>query len=284
MEQMSISTDGTTFAEPRARHLVPAPAAAHDEGSGGDSGRRLADPGEVVGTSLTTELDEVLVGLRRRGPTAALRSDLAELLGAWSASLTRLHRRPVDGRMPLAPLPWVLVDDPLPAWLTTLPAVAGRAWAVRAHPSARRAVDEARRGWRASQWVHGAAGDDVVIRWDADHRISATQVLPGATTGLGDARWDVASALDWIAVALGPALDPDWQIDPVADFLAAYRALGGQAEPTRALTVARTIATAVEWSAELAGSRASANDEDHAWLAALWARPLDLVSGGAHRP
>jgi hypothetical protein len=169
----------------------------------------------------------------------------------------------------------------VPAWVTELPAVAGRAWAVRAHPSTSRAVDEARAGWSASQRVHGEAGDDVVITRDAHRRLGPAQLRPGAATGRGDARWDVASALDWIAVMLGPALDRGWQLDPVADFLAAYRALGGAAEPTRALAVARTIATAVEWSAALTADGASATLEDHEWLAALWARPLDLVAGGA---
>ncbi|PVU82427.1 hypothetical protein DDP54_04745 [Cellulomonas sp. WB94] len=243
-----------------------------------------APTADVVGRPLAGELADLLDALTDRGPVAPLRVELGDLLGAWASALVRIHRRPVDAGTRSAPLPWVLSQEPVPAWVTELPAVAGRAWAVRAHPATRRAVDEARAGWSASHRVHGEAGDDVVITRDANHAIPAAQLLPGASTGRGDARWDVASALDWIAVVLGPALDPGWQIDPVADFLAAYRALGGQAEPTRALAVARTIATAVEWSAALAADSASASADDHAWLAALWARPLDLVTGAAHLP
>ena len=237
----------------------------------------------VVGRALTAELDDLLDALTEQGPVPSLRVELADLLGAWAAALVRVHRLIVDAGTRSVPLPWVLREEPVPAWVTELPAVAGRAWAVRAHPSTRRAVSEARAGWCAAQRVHGAAGDDVVITRGARHRLGPAQLRPGAATGRGDARWDVASALDWIAVVLGPALDPDWQIDPVADFLASYRALGGEAEPTRALAVARTIATAVEWSAALTAEGASAHRGDHEWLAALWARPLDLVTGATHR-
>ncbi|HEX5333270.1 MAG TPA: hypothetical protein VFW79_11560 [Cellulomonas sp.] len=241
-----------------------------------------APTGTDVGRPLVGELEDILDALTDEGPVTPLRVELADLLGAWASALIRVHRRPVDAGTRAARLPRVLSDDPVPAWVTELPAVAGCAWAVRAHPSTQRAIDEARTGWSTSQRVHGAAGDDVVITRDADHRIGAAQLLPGAATGRGDARWDVASALDWIAVVLGPSLDPSWQLDPVADFLAAYRALGGAAEPTRALAVARTIATAVEWSVALTADAASVTDEDHQWLAALWARPLDLVTGATH--
>jgi hypothetical protein len=238
----------------------------------------------IAGGPLAGELEELIDALASQGPVPSLRAELADLLGAWAAGLVRLHQRPVDAGTRVAPLPWVLCEEPVPAWVTELPAVAGRSWAVRAHPSTLRAVGEARAGWSASRWVHGETGDDVVITRDAHRRLTPAELLPGAATGRGDARWDVASALDWIAVVLGPALEPGWQLDPVADFLAAYRALGGVAEPTRALAVARTVATAVEWSAHLAADGTSATIEDHEWLAALWARPLDLMTGGAHLP
>ena len=238
----------------------------------------------IAGRPLAGELEDLVYALAAQGPVPPLRAELADLLGAWAAGLVRLHRRPVDAGTREAPLPWVLREEPVPAWVTELPAVAGRAWAVRAHPSMLRAVSEARAGWSASQRVHGEAGDDVVIMRDAHRRPRPAALRPGPASGRGDARWDVASALDWIAVVLGPALEPGWQLDPVADFLTAYRALGGAAEPTRALAVARTVATAVEWSAHLAADGASATVEDHEWLAALWARPLDLVTGGARLP
>ncbi|NMM17873.1 MAG: hypothetical protein HHJ14_12365 [Cellulomonas sp.] len=237
-----------------------------------------------VGRALAAELDDLLDALTDQGPVPPLRVELADLLDAWASALVGVHRRVVDAGTRPVPLPWVLREDPVPAWVTELPAVAGRAWAVRAHPSTRRAVSEARAGWSATQHVHGAAGDDVVITRSARRHLAPAQLRPVAATGRGDARWDIASALDWIAVVLGPALDPDWQMDPVADFLAAYRAFGGEAEPTRALAVARTIATAVEWSAALTAEGASASLEDHVWLAALWARPLDLLTGATRLP
>ncbi|MGV8976914.1 MAG: hypothetical protein ACOH17_02630 [Cellulomonas sp.] len=238
----------------------------------------------VLGRPLADELDDLLDALTDQGPVPPLRADLADLLRAWASALVRFHRRPVDVSTLSVQIPWVLCEDPVPAWVTELPAAAGRAWAVRAHPSTRRAVSDARAGWSTSRCVHGSAGNDVVITRGASNRLGLARLNPRAATGRGDARWDVASALDWIAVVLGTALDPDWQIDPVADFLVAYRDAGGRAEPTRALAVARTIATAVEWSAALTAEGASTSREDHEWLAALWARPLDLLTGASHLP
>lgn len=241
--------------------------------------------------ALVRELEDVAEQMHAHGPLPSLRVDLRELLAAWAAALVRLHRTPLTPATPVAELPWVLTE-PLPQWLDDVPHDTGLVWAVRAHPGVRRAVEEARRSWTPVQWVHGdPTGDEVVITRArgavravllGTERTSPEGALAPARdgrSGCGDPRWDVATALDWVALALGPVLDPAWQLDPVATFAAQYRELGGDALPDRATAVARTLASAVEWTAQLTLDR-EPGDEECAWLAGLWSRPLDLVGRG----
>jgi hypothetical protein len=238
---------------------------------------------EPDGRPLVRELEDVVGRMNRRGPAATLRAELTVLLSAWAAALVRLHRTPLSALTPDAVVPWVL-DEPLPDWLDRLPAQAGPVWAVRAHPAIGRALLDAKGSWTAAQWTHGdATGDEVAIT--RSHGTVRAALLGGsdehASAGCGDPRWDVATALDWIAIALGPVLDPAWDVDPVAIFLAEYRSLGGDATPTRSMAIARTLGTAIEWSAQLALA-GGADDDELAWLSGLWTRPLELV--GAARP
>ncbi|MDM7854351.1 phosphotransferase family protein [Cellulomonas alba] len=238
---------------------------------------RHVAPATDGGHELVRELEAAVDRLHDEGPTPGARADLDGLLGAWADALMRVHRSRLTALTPVAPLPWVLVE-PLPGWLEYLPADAGPAWAVRAHPGVRRAVELTRSTWSAAQWVHGDPTGDEVVVVETSHGPRAEL---SAAAGRGDPRWDVAAALDWLAVALGPALDPAWRIDPGARFLAAYRDLGGDATPSRAMAVARTLLTAVEWSAQLAVAQ-EPDDDERAWLAGLWTRPLELI--GAVRP
>ncbi|MEZ0449549.1 hypothetical protein [Cellulomonas sp. ICMP 17802] len=241
---------------------------------------------EPDGRPLVRELEDLVGRMHRRGPTRSLTAELTEVLSAWAAALLRLHRTPLSAFAPDAPRPWVL-DEPLPDWLDELPPQAGPVWAVRAHPAVGRAVQEAAAAWTAAQWTHGEpTGDEVAIT--RVHGAPRAVLLGGAPrsdgrspAGCGDPRWDVATVLDWIAIALGPVLDPAWEIDPVAVFVAEYRDLGGDATPTRAMAVARTLGTAIEWSAQLVLA-GEAGDDELAWLSGLWTRPLELV--GAARP
>jgi hypothetical protein len=224
------------------------------------------------GLDLVRELEEVVDRLHDDGPTPHARDGLDALVASWAEALVRVHRTRLTALVPAAPLPWVLIE-PLPGWLADLPADAGPAWAVRAHPAVGRAIGRTRAGWTAAQWTHGEPTGDAVVVVATGHGPRAELSAPA---GRGDPRWDVATVLDWLAVALGPALDPAWRIDPGARFLAAYRDLGGSATPTRAMAVARTVLTAVEWSAQLAVGR-DPQDEELAWLAGLWTRPLELI-------
>lgn len=246
------------------------------ESTGAGSGRHLA-VAAAHGRDLVRELEAIVDRMRETGPTRAAREKLDGLLSAWAGALVRLHRRRLTAGAPVAPLPWVLVE-PLPAWLTDLPADIGPAWAVREHPAVRRAVELTRSTWSGAQWIHGDPTGDQVVVVAAPRGPRAELSEPA---GRGDPRWDVATVLDWLAVALGPALEPAWRIDPGARLLAAYRDLGGDATPTRAMAVARTLLTAVEWSAQLAVAH-EPQDDDRAWLAGLWTRPLELI--GAARP
>lgn|GEM_PF-1222142 len=238
---------------------------------------------------LVRELEAVVDRMSAYGPMLALQSDLRALLGAWAAALVRLHRTPVTATTPVADVPWVLTE-PLPDWLDDLPTETGPVWAVRAHPGVLRALRRTRGDWTAAQWTHGdPTGDEVVVTrrrgttratlLGAAHHDEVEQDPPAGQprSGTGDPRWDVATALDWLAIALGPTLDPAWRVDPVVMFLDEYQALGGTAVPTRAMAVARTVATAVEWSAQLALAGPD-GPEERAWLAGLWTRPLELAA------
>ncbi|MGW6129452.1 hypothetical protein ACWFNE_05435 [Cellulomonas sp. NPDC055163] len=77
---------------------------------------------------------------------------------------------------------------------------------------------------------------------------------------------------------LAPTLDPAWDLDPVAGFMRAYRVHGGDAEPDRSLAVARTVATAAAWSDALDARGQEPDDDELAWVAGLWARPLALLA------
>jgi hypothetical protein len=230
----------------------------------------------LAAVALVTELDGVVAAMAADGATPAHRDELDAVLTAWAQALVRTHRRRLTPFSPVAPLPWVL-EDPLPAWIDELPAAAGPAWAVRAHPAVRQSVHRTLSSWTAVQWTHGApTGDDVVLSPEAGGTWRAQLPSP---IGRGDPRWDVATVLDWLAVALGPILEPVWRIDPGARFLTEYRAQGGDATPSRAMAVTRTLATAVEWSA-LVVDGSDVDDEDAAWLGMLWRRPLELVGAG----
>lgn len=250
--------------------------------------RAAADAVEPDPRPLVRELEDLVGRMARYGPLLGLQSELRALLGAWAAALVRLHRTPLTHGTPAADVPWVLVE-PLPDWLDDLPAETGPVWAVRAHPGVQRALRRTRADWTAAQWTHGdPTGDEVVVTrrhgitratlLGAAHHEDAEQEPPCGQprSGMGDPRWDVATALDWVAIALGPALDPAWQLDPVRLFLDEYLALGGNAVPTRAMAVARTVATAIEWSAQLALAGPD-GPETQAWLAGLWGRPLELA-------
>ena len=265
---------------------VPAHPARHQRGGG------TALVPEPDGRPLVRELEDLVGRFHEHGPAPVLRAELTALLSAWAAALVRLHRTPLTALTPTADLPWVL-DAPLPDWLDELPVQAGPVWAVRAHPAIGRALAEARSAWTTAQWIHGEpTGDDVAV---TRVRGAVRAVLLGGVTepdgavpgrdhlsaGCGDPRWDVATALDWVAIALGPVLDPAWGLDPVAMFLTEYRSLGGDATPTRSMAVARTVGTAIEWSAQLAVA-AEPTDDELSWLSGLWTRPLELV--GAARP
>lgn len=264
---------------PSGRHgtaaltLVPA---VDERSPDGGAARHLATAA-TTGRALVRALEAVVDRLHAEGATPDARAELDALLAAWADALVRVHRTRLTALTPVAPLPWVLAEA-LPDWLAELPADVGPAWAVRAHAGVRRAVELTHATWTAAQWVHGEpTGDEVVV--------AATSRGPRAElsdpAGRGDPRWDVATVLDWLAVALGAALDPAWRIDPGARFLRAYRDLGGDATPTRAMAVTRTLQTAVEWSAQLAVAQ-EPDDDERAWLTGLWTRPLELI--GAARP
>jgi len=250
-----------------ARHTTPAAMTARAPGRGSAS---------APARPLVRELEDVVTRMRRHGPRPRLRVELDAVLAAWAAELATVHAGGPTGAQGPAPLPWVL-DDRAPAWVSDLPAGVGPAWAVRAHPAVVLALDVARAGWTVSAPVHGdPTGDDVLVVRDhgaVRARIGTHRPLP---LRLGDPRWDVATALDWVTVALSPVLDPAWDIDPATVLFAAYRAAGGTATPTRAIAVARTLTTALEWSVQLA-VLGSPDAAELAWLRGLWTRPLELA-------
>ncbi|MDM7832181.1 hypothetical protein [Cellulomonas edaphi] len=234
---------------------------------------------------LVRELEDVVERMHELGPSPRLRADLVSMLGSWASALVGLHRSRVSITAAEPALPWVL-EDGLPAWLDDLPVEAGQVWAVRAHPATQRALDRTLAGWSAVQNTHGDPGGDVVTI-EREHgtvraHLDAADGSPCRGV-LGDPRWDVATAADWLAVALGPALDPRWGIDPAATFVSRYRAHGGDALPSRDMAVARTLTTAVEWTAQLA-VLSEPDDEALAWLSGLWSRPLALLGASVGSP
>jgi hypothetical protein len=261
---MSLTDDLHLVDRRPALHVVTAPA--------GDSA--------VAHRSLVRELEDVVERMHELGPTSHLRADLVSIVGAWASALVDLHRSRVAVAAE-SQRPWVL-DDGLPGWLDDLPAQAGPAWAVRAHPGTQWALDVTRAGWSAVQNTHGDPNGDVVIieREHGNVRALLTDTDGSPCRGvLGDPRWDVATVADWLSVALGPVLDPRWGIDPAATFVGRHRAHGGDALPSRAMAVVRTLTTAVEWTAQLA-VLSEPDDEALAWLSGLWSRPLALLGAG----
>ncbi|MEN0129898.1 MAG: hypothetical protein AAGC49_10700 [Brevundimonas sp.] len=242
-----------------------------------------ANPGRAAAPAraLVRELEDVVERMHDLGPTARLRSDLVALVGAWASALVDLHRSHVAVTA-VEERPWAL-DDGLPGWLDELPAQAGPAWAVRAHPGTQWALESTRAAWSAVQNTHGDPNGDVVT---IEREHGTVRALLANADGspcrgvLGDPRWDVATVADWLSVALGPALDPRWGIDPAATFVGRYRAHGGDALPSRAMAVVRTLTTAVEWTAQLA-VLSEPDDEALAWLSGLWSRPLALLGAGS---
>ncbi len=167
--------------------------------------------------------------LATRGGAAAS----GEPFTAWGTTLAALHRHPVRGGEPVAPLPWLLAH----------PHVAPGHLGGRAAPAAVRevltqalgrpvlaeALRSLARSWRRTGWIHGDASPANAITTSGSPRIghdlrSGVVLIDLEHAGLGDPDWDLATAVDGIDVVTP---DPDRAGAHREQLLAGYWAAGG---------------------------------------------------------
>ncbi len=168
----------------------------------------------------------------------------------WGTTLAALHRLPVQGGEPVAPLPWIL-DHP-----TTAPGHLGGRAAPRAvrevlagvqeRTALAHALNSLAASWRRTGWCHGDASPaNAIVRsvLSAHDDVDCAVVLVDLEhAGLGDPDWDLATALDGIGT-----ITPDGSLAQArrAEFLDGYRAAGGPGRQDPRHLAARAVLSAV---------------------------------------
>jgi hypothetical protein len=217
---------------------------------------------------------------QQRGTVA----ELAQICQTWGATLAALHTTATHGpSAPLAARPWVINPEHRPASMrpgsmgpssmspssmspssmspssmspssmstastrSVLPSL-GYAAVLRAYESSyelRAAAREVDERWTELHWIHGnLTATNVLVEHQPALRVS---FIDPCGVGLGDPAWDLAAALDMIAL-----LAPRWFVTPqlLADYLIlGYRRAGGPGHLYPAIQAVRTLATAV-WVAD----------------------------------
>lgn len=166
---------------------------------------------------------------------------------AWGATLASLHRFPVRGGEPLAPLPWIVAHP------TTAPGHLGGREApvavrevlaqVQERSALAGALTYVASSWRRTGWCHGdASPTNAIVRSPLSPDDCSVVLVDLEHAGLGDPDWDLATALDGIDTITH---DESLAGTRRAQLLAAYRAAGGPGRPDPRHLAARAVLSAV---------------------------------------
>ncbi|HEY5981223.1 MAG TPA: aminoglycoside phosphotransferase family protein [Microlunatus sp.] len=249
-------------------------AYARPRGLGGASGpatrelrslRLLAETGlvpEVHGSGEGEVTWIAAVRGERLGGVGGTMAELAEICRRWGAAIATLHLTGTGGPggAPVAPRPWVLDPDRLPATMRQAPPGSARALVLRTLRGDRglqRTVSRLADRWTAGHWTHGDLSEaHVLVQHLPDLQVRFID-LRGA--GLGDPGWDLAGALEAVAELTDGPRGP-WARASAAclsDFLLhGYRRAGGSATVESGTRALRIVSRAWEQAVELDGSAA----------------------------
>ena len=177
-------------------------------------------------------------------------AELAQICQAWGAAIATLHtistRR---SSAALAPRPWALNPRHLMPSVRDVARGSGYAAVLEAYessPDLRAAATEVDERWTEQHCIHGNLGASTVRV--EHHPALRVSFLDWEQAGLGDPAWDLASAVDTIALLSGRWHAMSQQL--IDYLILGYRRAGGPGRLYPAIQAVRALVTAA-WVADL---------------------------------